>query len=69
MIYGFFEQTPGFWTNLSQWAAAVSVWAAAKAAHRKLNVLDDLTTRLRHPLLWRVRHPVQATRRALRADR
>ncbi len=50
---------------LYQLVAAVAAGLAGWA-QRQADPVSELTLRLRHPLWWRVRHPVQAARRWLR---
>lgn len=48
-----------FFEWLTHAAAGVAMWASVKA-QKADDPLADLTERLRHPVRWAVKHPVQA---------
>lgn len=49
---------------LAQFATGIALWAALKAQTAlQDDPLEDLTERLRHPIRWRLSHPIRAMRR------
>lgn len=54
--------TIGGYTWLATLAAAVAAWASRAADD---SAIEQLTERLRHPIRWAVKHPVNAIRRRL----
>lgn len=48
-------------------SSAVTLWATVRARKADVDPLEDLTFRLRHPVRWAVKHPIEAVERFFRS--
>ena len=55
-----------FWETVATLASGIAAYASQRAAKPPVEPLDDLTERLRRPVRWSLKHPLLATRRAMR---
>lgn len=67
VVSGIFDNPRFLYEAIASISSAVALWAQMKATgQRREDALADLTERLRRPVRWSLKHPLQATRRALR---
>ena len=49
---------------LASSVTALMLWARGRQ-HKAVDPVEDLIERCQHPIRWRLRHPVQAVKRAI----
>jgi len=56
-------QTADLWQAIAGLFSGLAVWAQQKA---EMSEIDKLTSRLRHPIRYGIRHPLEMIRRSAR---